>query len=142
MVVKPSLFVAEVYLETLKCKLRCEENLMPNVGGYFVENFVATIYHYLQYAYYKCKSTAEDLNRQTFPAAEHVFCCDLWSVNDGRRAVPCAYSYFLFKPEDEVMKQNLLYYKAYSQQWGLQPQHFTPRTVTATHFCKTSTFTH
>ncbi|XP_004078324.1 endoplasmic reticulum protein SC65-like [Oryzias latipes] len=93
---------AEVYLETLKCKLRCEENLMPNVGGYFVENFVATLYHYLQYAYYK--------------------------LNDGRRAVPCAYSYFLFKPEDDVMKHNLLYYKAYSQQWGLQPQHFTPRT--------------
>lgn len=47
----------DVYVEVLRCKLKCEENLMPNVGGYFVEKFVATIYHYLQYAYYKCKST-------------------------------------------------------------------------------------
>lgn len=45
----------EVYVDALKFKLKCEENLMPNVGGYFVENFVATIYHHLQYAYYKCK---------------------------------------------------------------------------------------
>ena len=30
---------------------------MPNVGGHFVEKFVATIYHYLQYAYYKCMFT-------------------------------------------------------------------------------------
>lgn len=79
------------------------------------------------------RSTAEDLNRQTFPAAERVFSP---SVNDGRRAVPCAYSYFLFKPEDEVMKQNLLYYEAYSQEWGLQPQHFTARTVTKTRLSK------
>ncbi|KAM4716367.1 cartilage-associated protein-like [Anableps anableps] len=94
--------LAEVYIDTLKCKIKCEENLMPTVGGYFVENFVPTIYHYLQYAYYK--------------------------LNDGRRAVPCAYSFFLFQPEDPVMKHNLLYYKAYSPQWGLQSHHFTPRT--------------
>ncbi|XP_029311828.1 endoplasmic reticulum protein SC65-like isoform X1 [Cottoperca gobio] len=92
---------ADVYVDVLHCKLKCEENLMPNVGGYFVEKFVATMYHYLQYAYYK--------------------------LNDGRSALPCAYSYFLFEPEDHVMKQNLQYYKAYSEQWGLQPDHFTPR---------------
>lgn len=33
----------------------CETNLTPNVGGYFVEKFVATMYHYLQFAYYKCE---------------------------------------------------------------------------------------
>lgn len=55
--------------------------------------------------------------------------CILCTVNDGRSAVPCAHSYFLFEPEDPVMKQNLLYYKAYSQQWGLQSNHFTPRMV-------------
>lgn len=33
----------------------CEANLTPNVGGYFVEKFVATMYHYLQFAYYKCE---------------------------------------------------------------------------------------
>ncbi|XP_037546994.1 endoplasmic reticulum protein SC65-like [Nematolebias whitei] len=105
--------IAEVYIDALKCKLKCEENLMPNVGGYFVENFVATIYHHLQYAYYK--------------------------LNDGCRAVPCAYSYSLFEPEDQVMKQNLMYYKAYSQQWGLQPNHFKPRPEAFKHYNYTVT---
>lgn len=36
----------------------CEANLTPNVGGYFVEKFVATMYHYLQFAYYKCEPPA------------------------------------------------------------------------------------
>lgn len=58
-----------------------------------------------------------------------VFLYFLRPVNDGRSAVPCAHSYFLFEPEDRVMKQNLLYYKAFSEQWGLQPDHFTPRMV-------------
>lgn len=43
--------------------------------------------------------------------------------------MPCAFSYFLFEPEDEVMGQNLHYYKAYSDQWGLEEEHFTPRKV-------------
>ncbi|KAF7652609.1 hypothetical protein LDENG_00094540 [Lucifuga dentata] len=105
--------VADVCVGVLKCKLKCEENLIPNVGGYFVEKFVATIYHYLQYAYYK--------------------------LNNGRSAVPCASSYFLFEPEDQVMKQNLQYYKAYSQEWGLQPEHFTARTEALKHFNQTVT---
>lgn len=49
----------DAYIDVLHCKLKCEENLMPNVGGYFVEKFVATIYHYLQYTYYKSKFTTE-----------------------------------------------------------------------------------
>ncbi|XP_044033573.1 endoplasmic reticulum protein SC65-like [Siniperca chuatsi] len=105
--------IADVYVDILQCKLKCEENMMPNVGGYFVEKFVATIYHYLQYAYYK--------------------------LNEGRSAVPCACSYFLFEPDDQVMKQNLLYYKAYSEQWGLQPDHFTPRMEALKHFNQTVT---
>ncbi|XP_068439223.1 endoplasmic reticulum protein SC65-like [Clinocottus analis] len=100
--------IADVYVGTLHCKLKCEENLKPNVGGYFVERFVATIYHYLQYAYYK--------------------------MNDGRRALPCAYSYFLFEPEDQVMTQNLQYYEAYSEQWGLRPDHFAPRMEARRHY--------
>ncbi|KAI3365224.1 hypothetical protein L3Q82_010321 [Scortum barcoo] len=103
--------IADVYVDVLRCKLKCEENLMPNVSGYFVEKFVATIYHYLQYAYYK--------------------------LNDGRSAVPCAHSYFLFEPEDQIMKQNLLYYEAFSEQWGLKPDHFTPRTEALKHFNRT-----
>lgn len=46
---------AGFFIEVMKCKLRCEEDLTPNVGGFFVEKFVATIYHYMQFAYYKCK---------------------------------------------------------------------------------------
>lgn len=104
-------FIVDVYIDILKCKLKCEENLQPNVGGYFVERFVATIYHYLQYAYYR--------------------------MNEGCSAVPCAHSYFLFEPEDQVMKQNLLYYEAYREQWGLQPDHFTPRMEALKHFNQT-----
>lgn len=43
--------------------------------------------------------------------------------------MPCAFSYFLFEPEDKVMGQNLQYYQAYSDQWGLKEEHFTPRKV-------------
>lgn len=44
-------------MDALKCKVKCEESLTPSVGGYFVEKFVATMYHYLQFSYYKCKYT-------------------------------------------------------------------------------------
>lgn len=50
-----STFFRDAYISILKCKLECEEYLMPNVKGYFVQNFVANIYHYLQYTYYKCE---------------------------------------------------------------------------------------
>ncbi|TKS89645.1 Synaptonemal complex protein SC65 [Collichthys lucidus] len=106
-------FSTDVYADILRCKLKCEENLMPNVGGYFVEKFVATVYHYLQYAYYK--------------------------LNEGRRAVRCAYSYFLFEHEDKVMEQNLQYYKAYGEQWGLQSDHYTPRMEALKHHNQTVT---
>lgn len=43
-------------MDALKCKIKCEESLTPSVGGYFVDKFVATMYHYLQFSYYKCKS--------------------------------------------------------------------------------------
>ncbi|KAM8836108.1 endoplasmic reticulum protein SC65-like [Spinachia spinachia] len=105
--------IADVCADTLRCKLKCEENLVPNVGGYFVETFVATMYHYLQFSYYK--------------------------LNDGRRALPCAYSYLLFEPEDAVMRQNLQYYKAYGEQWGLRPDHFAPRRDAVSHHNHTVT---
>lgn len=34
-------------------KAKCERDLTPIVGGFVVEKFVATMYHYLQFAYYK-----------------------------------------------------------------------------------------
>lgn len=56
-------------------------------------------------------------------------------MNDGRRAAPCASSYSLFEPEDQVMEHNLMYYKAYSEQWGLQSDHFTARMVREMKVC-------
>ncbi|KAJ0060359.1 hypothetical protein NL108_010136, partial [Boleophthalmus pectinirostris] len=103
--------ITDVYVEILKCKLNCEENLKPNVGGFFVENLLSTIYHYLQYAYYK--------------------------LNNGHNAVQCAHSYFLFEPEDQVMKQNLVYYETISEQWGLQSEDFTPRQEALRHYNQT-----
>lgn len=47
--------LSDHYVEVLECKIQCEENLTPIIGGYPVEKFVATMYHYLQFAYYKCK---------------------------------------------------------------------------------------
>ncbi|XP_036400449.1 endoplasmic reticulum protein SC65-like [Megalops cyprinoides] len=95
----PSL--ADLYKEALKCKVKCEDRLMPNVGGYFVEKFVATMYHYLQFAYYK--------------------------LNDVQNAAPCAASYVLFDPKDQIMQHNMVYYRFYREQWGLEDKHFQPR---------------
>lgn len=50
------LLPSDLYVEVLKCKVKCEEHLTPSVGGFFVEKFVATMYHYLQFSYYKCKN--------------------------------------------------------------------------------------
>ncbi|XP_048062106.1 endoplasmic reticulum protein SC65 isoform X2 [Megalobrama amblycephala] len=86
--------LADFYFEVMKCKVKCEENLIPNVGGYFVEKFVATMYHYMQFAYYKSL---------------------------------CAASYMLFDADDQVMQQNIAYYRYYRQQWGLHDEHFKPR---------------
>ncbi|KAJ8251250.1 hypothetical protein GJAV_G00218960 [Gymnothorax javanicus] len=93
--------LADLYKDALMCKVKCEDNLTPNVGGFFVEKFVATMYHYLQFAYYK--------------------------LNDVRNAAPCAASYILFDPDDKVMKQNMVYYRFYREQWGLEESHFKPR---------------
>lgn len=95
----PSL--ADLYKDALKCKVKCEENLTPSVGGFFVEKFVATMYHYLQFSYYK--------------------------LNDVKNAAPCAASYMLFDPKDQVMQQNVAYYRFYREQWGLKDSDFQPR---------------
>lgn len=48
-------FLLDHYIEVLACKVQCESNLTPIIGGFVVEKFVATMYHYLQFAYYKCE---------------------------------------------------------------------------------------
>ncbi|XP_043910733.1 endoplasmic reticulum protein SC65 [Protopterus annectens] len=95
------LSIADHYAEVLVCKVNCETNLTPNVGGYFVDKFVATMYHYLQFAYYK--------------------------LNDIKNAVQCVASYMLFDPRDEIMQQNMQYYRFYREQWSLDENDFKPR---------------
>ncbi|KAF4100062.1 endoplasmic reticulum protein SC65 [Onychostoma macrolepis] len=104
--------LADFYFEVMKCKVKCEENFIPNVGGFFVEKFVATMYHYMQFAYYK--------------------------LNDVRNAAVCAASYMLFDANDQVMQQNMAYYRFYRQQWGLQDEHFKPRPEALRYFNQTT----
>ncbi|KAM3820772.1 endoplasmic reticulum protein SC65 [Vipera latastei] len=93
--------IADHFIYVLQCKVDCEVDLTPNVGGYFVEKFVATMYHYLQFAYYK--------------------------LNDIKNAVQSVASYMLFDPGDEVMQQNLVYYRFYRERWHLEEDDFIPR---------------
>ncbi|XP_066531442.1 cartilage-associated protein [Hoplias malabaricus] len=93
--------IADHYAEILERKVRCESELTPVVGGFVVEKFVATMYHYLQFAYYK--------------------------LNDLKNAVPCAASYILFDPNDEVMNNNVVYYQYHKEKWGLKDEDFLPR---------------
>lgn len=93
--------IADHYVEVLERKVKCENDLTPVVGGFIVEKFVATMYHYLQFAYYKLK--------------------------DLKNAVPCATSYMLFDPSDEVMKNNVVYYQYHRKQWDLAEEDFLPR---------------
>ncbi|CDQ81457.1 unnamed protein product [Oncorhynchus mykiss] len=93
--------IADHYTEVLERKVRCEAELTPVVGGFIVEKFVATMYHYLQFAYYK--------------------------LNDLKNAVPCVTSYMLFDPSDEVMKNNVVYYQYHRDKYGLSDEDFLPR---------------
>lgn len=103
--------LADLYTDVLKCKVKCEDHLTPSVGGFVVEKFVATMYHYLQFSYYK--------------------------LNDVKNAAPCAASYMLFDPTDKVMLQNVVYYKFYKEQWGLQEPDFQPRPEALSYFNQT-----
>lgn len=104
--------LADLYTDVLKCKVKCEETLTPNVGGFFVEKFVATMYHYLQFSYYK--------------------------LNDVKNAAPCAASYMLFDSKDQVMQQNVAYYRFYREQWGLEERDFQPRPEALRYFNETT----
>ncbi|RXM36112.1 Synaptonemal complex protein SC65 [Acipenser ruthenus] len=104
--------VADHYTDVLECKVKCEGSLAPNVGGFFVEKFVATMYHYLQFTYYK--------------------------LNDVKNAAPCAASYLLFDSQDEIMLQNMVYYRFYWEQWGLEDNDFRPRPEALQYFNQTT----
>ncbi|XP_034566761.1 endoplasmic reticulum protein SC65 [Notolabrus celidotus] len=104
--------LADLYTDVLKCKVNCEQNLTPSVGGFFVEKFAATMYHYLQFSYYK--------------------------LNDVKNAAPCAASYMLFDSKDQVMQQNVVYYRFYREQWGLEDNDFEPRPEALKYFNETT----
>ncbi|XP_019752835.1 endoplasmic reticulum protein SC65 [Hippocampus comes] len=104
--------LADLYLEALRCKVGCEQQLTPSVGGFMVDKFVATMYHYLQFSYYK--------------------------LNDVKSAAPCAASYMLFDPSDQVMRQNVEYYRFYREQWGLADTDFQPRAEASRYFNQTT----
>lgn len=55
-------------------------------------------------------------------------------MNDLKNAVPCAASYVLFDPADEVMKNNVAYYQFHRDQWGLTEEDFAPRSVSRANF--------
>lgn len=56
-------------------------------------------------------------------------CGFVFVVNDLKNAVPCAASYMLFDPNDEVMKNNINYYQYHKKKWGLTDEDFLPRSV-------------
>ncbi|KAG5842211.1 hypothetical protein ANANG_G00175250 [Anguilla anguilla] len=103
--------VADHYREVLDRKVKCESELTPVVGGFVVEKFVATMYHYLQFAFYK--------------------------LNDIKNAVPCVASYLLFDPDDEVMKNNMVYYQYHKEKWDLTEEDFLPRAEAIRYFNQT-----
>ncbi|XP_057684166.1 cartilage-associated protein [Corythoichthys intestinalis] len=104
--------IADHYTEVLERKVQCESDLTPVVGGFVVDKFVATMYHYLQFAYYKLK--------------------------DLKNAVPCATSYLLFDPTDEVMNNNVAYYKFHKDKWELTDEDFLPRAEAIRYFNQTT----
>lgn len=55
-----------------------------------------------------------------------LYCC---LVNDLKNAVPCVASYMLFDPSDEVMKNNVEYYRYHREKFGLSDEDFLPREV-------------
>ncbi|XP_019405941.1 PREDICTED: synaptonemal complex protein SC65 isoform X2 [Crocodylus porosus] len=48
------------------------------------------------------------------------------AVNDVKNAVQSVSSYMLFDPGDEVMQQNLVYYRFYRERWHLEEEDFNP----------------
>uniref|UniRef100_A0A3B5N0W7 Cartilage associated protein n=1 Tax=Xiphophorus couchianus TaxID=32473 RepID=A0A3B5N0W7_9TELE len=60
------------------------------------------------------------------------------AVNDLKNAVPCATSYVLFDPNDEVMNNNVAYYKYHRNKWGLTEEDFLPRVEAVRYYNQTT----
>uniref|UniRef100_A0A673A7A2 procollagen-proline 3-dioxygenase n=1 Tax=Sphaeramia orbicularis TaxID=375764 RepID=A0A673A7A2_9TELE len=72
------------YTQVLNCKQRCSVELATNAGIKLFEDFLPSHFNYLQFSYY---------NSEKY-----------------EKAIECAKTFLLFRPNDEVMNQNLAYY--------------------------------
>ncbi|XP_041466339.1 prolyl 3-hydroxylase 1-like [Lytechinus variegatus] len=77
--------IAYHYASTLYCKNQCE-SWLSRINSKLVDDYLASHFHFLQFAYYK--------------------------VDDVQNAVKSALSFLLLLPEDEVMLQNIAFYKS------------------------------
>ena len=78
------------YTFTLRCKQRCPSKL-GNVNGDIHENLLASHYHYLQFAYYKCII----LNICSPPTSLTSFICSFLKYSRKFGQSLRGYSYFL-----------------------------------------------
>ncbi|NP_001161578.1 leprecan-like protein precursor [Saccoglossus kowalevskii] len=85
------------YHSVVNCRLNCFQKTSV-LEGKFAGDFLPSIYHYLQYAYFQ--------------------------VGEPDKAVQCAVSYLLFLPEDEVMTKNMEFYET---QTGINVDSYQPR---------------
>ncbi|XP_030848736.1 prolyl 3-hydroxylase 1 isoform X3 [Strongylocentrotus purpuratus] len=89
--------IAYHYASTLYCKSQCE-SWLSRINSKLVEDYLSSHFHFLQFAYY--------------------------NVDDVQNAVKNALSFLILKPEDEVMHQNIAFYKGMKD----PALEFTPRT--------------
>lgn len=79
--------ITDHYLYVLNCKQNCAVELASTAGREKpFEDFLPSHFNYLQFSYY---------NSEQY-----------------EKAIDCAKTFLLFRPDDEVMKQNLAYYSA------------------------------
>ncbi|KAM3923246.1 prolyl 3-hydroxylase 1 [Leptodactylus fuscus] len=79
--------ITDHYVQVMSCRQSCVSELATQPGKHKpVEDFLASHFNYLQFAYY--------------------------STENYTKAIECTKTYLLFHPKDEVMNQNLAYYAA------------------------------
>lgn len=121
------IFLVDHFTYVLKCKRKCPKTL-GSLNGEVYEDFLASHYNYLQYAYFKSKCIF---------LGHPVTKCIWWQfgeyfyyylITEGLLAAACqaVASYLLLLPDDESMLANMRYYQALPK---VQDDFFTPREV-------------
>uniref|UniRef100_A0A8C4R5C6 Leprecan-like alpha-helical domain-containing protein n=1 Tax=Eptatretus burgeri TaxID=7764 RepID=A0A8C4R5C6_EPTBU len=100
--------IADQYVEVLFCKTGCEKQLLPVSMELPPHKFLATMYHYLQFVYYK--------------------------LGNFQGAVRAIESYLLFDPTDRIVRQNQLYHHTNREYQGLTESDFTPTVEASRHY--------